>query len=58
MQRRQTSRTWLAYTLLEMILALSIGMLLLFGLYASLEVYLNATKAGRAGAYRRLCRSS
>jgi hypothetical protein len=47
MQRRTKLRRG-AFTLLEMILSLSIGMLLLFGLYTSLDVFLNATKAGRA----------
>jgi prepilin-type N-terminal cleavage/methylation domain-containing protein len=36
-----------AFTLLEMILALAIGVLLMFGLYLALNMNLEATKAGR-----------
>jgi len=36
-----------AFTLLEMMLAMAIGVLLLIGLYVALNVHLNATDAGR-----------
>ncbi len=44
--KRSTQRN--GYTLLEMILALSISLLLLFGLYVALDIHLTASKSGRA----------
>src|SRR5262249_20005289 len=46
MMRRSASRRR-AFTLMELILALTIGMLLLVGLYLALDVHLMATNAGR-----------
>src|SRR5207244_13571460 len=44
---RRTAARRRAFTLLELILALTIGMILLIGLYLALDVFLNATNAGR-----------
>src|SRR2546423_1723247 len=46
MIRRSAARRR-AFTLMELILALTIGMVLLVGLYLALDVHLNATHAGR-----------